>query len=623
MNELSVLHISDFHCSTSSTSSSGYSWDKDLARKYAKYLREELVKQGNAPNEGRADLILATGDFVHKGDDSSFNKANTFLEQFAEEFAGGSRRPDVILCPGNHDYDRDYEDLGQIASSRAAYNNFSSKWHKKIFNKQRRSNIDRVEQFNNILDSLGKGFGGAQFVSPWDRFDGLPILSLDSTWSEISTKEQAIELGKKLHVPRKWFFDDSKLTVLFNNIASFLGNLNPTWPSIILTHYPVVCPSDIIDKRKKEGFVVEDHVSPYLKELIKVIEEATKMPVYVFSGDVHEAFAIDIFSAERDSGKTNRRRNTPSKQFVSGRSYQVFGSSAEVPWMAGARFTRILKEDDAKVKVLTLVMKFGNDVDREFDPSKNHWSLHSDSIPFKRTRKKARNSTPKIEVEGKTSDVSIDEKGRVLLDEAACDLSEFIKENKLVDLRRIKCSADGEFSRLLQIKIGPIMNDRNQKDLIIKSLCQGFTQFNLDKDRVLLVGIDCWGFSVATQLGFQLGLKSVGISVRGLNDGEIENELKRRFTQRKISQPGPRAYCYVTDVIATGDTLNRVKAKMPNSVDVSHFGLAMIRSAYSHSNSELNSMVVFSVIDRFNVPVLPNSDLPDEGMLPSKSFGLH
>jgi hypothetical protein len=167
------------------------------------------------------------------------------------------------------------------------------------------------------------------------------------------------------------------------------------------------------------------------------------------------------------------------------------------------------------------------------------------------------------------------------------------------------------------------MNDRNQKDLIIKSLCQGFTQFNLDKDRVLLVGIDCWGFSVATQLGFQLGLKSVGISVRGLNDGEIENELKRRFTQRKISQPGPRAYCYVTDVIATGDTLNRVKAKMPNSVDVSHFGLAMIRSAYSHSNSGLNSMVVFSVIDRFNVPVLPNSDLPDEGMLPSKSFGLH
>jgi predicted MPP superfamily phosphohydrolase len=621
MNDLSVLHISDFHCSNPSMPSSGYSWDIGLARKYAKHLREELVKQGNAPYSGRADLILATGDFVHKGDDQSFSKADAFLEQFAEEFSHGGRKPDVILCPGNHDYDRDREELGQIESSRAAYNSFSCRWHQQITNKQRLSNVQRTEDFNKRI--ITSGFRGAQFVSPWDRFNGLPILTLDSTWSEISTSEQAIQLGTKLHTPRKWYTDDSRMKALFQEIAGFLGGLNPTWPTIILTHYPLVFPSDILDNRKPKGFVVDDHVSGHFKDFVELIEAETKLPVYVFSGDVHEAFETDVFSGTRDTGRGKKLKRHGSKQFVSGRSYQSFGSTIEVPWMAGARLTRIVMRDNRKVKVDSVVMKYGNDVDSEFDPSKNRWSLHSDSRPLPRTRQKLSDSSPRPNVEGKTTVASIGGQAKDSLLDSSTELNEFIKENKLVDLRRIKCSAGGEFSRLLQIKVGPIMNDQNQKELIIKSLCHGFAQFDLNKVDVLLIGVDCWGYSIATQLGFVLGLQSVGISVRGLNDCEMEKELLRRFSQRKDFEAGRFSYCYVTDVIATGDTLNRVKAKMPLSVDVSHFALAMIRSAFSYGNCELNSMKVFSVIDRFNLPVLRNSDLPDEEMLPSKAFGLH
>lgn len=615
MNDLSVLHISDFHCASPGGSSSGNSWNETLVKNYAKSLREAFDKIGKAPYGGAVDLILATGDFVHQGHADSFSKANTFLEQFVNEFSNGSQKPDVILCPGNHDYNRDLEKSGQIINSRAGYTQFSSKWHHRIT--ARSENLTPFEQFKK---TVGSDFQGAVFVSPLDRFKGLPILSLDSTWSDISDSEQARKYGDRLHLPKPWYNDESQMTVIFEKIAEFLMNFEPEWPTIILTHYPVVIPQDIRDKRTRQSFNVDDHVSNHLKDLVEHIEVKTKHPVYVFCGDVHEAFARKVFSGDRDTPL----KKLKSTQYVSGRSYQLFGSTQQTPWIAGARLTRFIR-DKKSITTQSLLMKFGNDVDSTFDPSKSDWILHSDS-PKKFTQKFSRSLRPilKLEAEDDVSKTALSGQSEDSTDELASDLSDYIKENKLVDLRRIKCSTPSEYSRLLQIKIGPIMSDQVQKHTLIKSLIQGFKRISSgSNNEILLIGIDCWGYSIATQLGYALGLQSVGVSVRGLDDSELGKELTRRFSQRRDLGSGCFSYCYVTDVIATGDTLNRIKAKMPSSDKVTNFGLSIVRSAFSYSNSELSSIKIASVIDRFNIPILRNSELPDEQILPSKAFGLH
>ena len=146
------------------------------------------------------------------------------------------------------------------------------------------------------------------------------------------------------------------------------------------------------------------------------------------------------------------------------------------------------------------------------------------------------------------------------------------------------------------------------------------TQFG--NEPLLLVGMDCWGHSLAARLGYELQLRSVGLSVRGLTDEEFHTELQRRALLR-TGGSGYTRFCYITDVIATGGTVRRVKAALSGIPNSKHYSLSLIRSKYSHQSNSMSGLEVYSVLDHFAIPILKDDELPLDLLVPAKTFGLH
>jgi DNA repair exonuclease SbcCD nuclease subunit len=88
------LHVSDFHFR------GGDPYDRDV-------VLRALVKSVRAYRDDgrRPDLIFATGDVAHSGQDSEYEAATEFFDALLK--SAGVERRHLFVVPGNHDVDRE------------------------------------------------------------------------------------------------------------------------------------------------------------------------------------------------------------------------------------------------------------------------------------------------------------------------------------------------------------------------------------------------------------------------------------------------------------------------------------------------------------------------------------
>src|SRR4051794_24494287 len=89
----SWLHISDFHFK------GGDPYDRDVVLRALVRSVREFRERGRQP-----DLIFATGDVAHSGQDSEYQAATAFFDALLA--AAGLDRRRLYVIPGNHDVDR-------------------------------------------------------------------------------------------------------------------------------------------------------------------------------------------------------------------------------------------------------------------------------------------------------------------------------------------------------------------------------------------------------------------------------------------------------------------------------------------------------------------------------------
>jgi predicted MPP superfamily phosphohydrolase len=621
MSFRNILHISDLHCTKSSggsqqnPSEGGYVWDRTLAEACARNIREAF-KSYNVPNGGAADLIVVTGDFVHQGSES-FDAAETFLKCFADVFAHNGVSPDVILCPGNHDYNREMESKGLDRVARGHYETFEFKWHEKILCRQELRR--KAEDFTKALTDKMPNFRGAKLITPTDRFFG-PILTIDATWCDLGNSTNAASLGESLHKPKAWTTDAGLRNLLFESIATHIGNLKDSYPTLVLTHYPVDLSTMIRDLRR--DVKTDEHISSDFKNLIEVLLNRTSKPVIIFSGDVHEPDEFELQFVNKPKAW--------AKQFVSGRCYLQYGSSPPVPWRACARMVIVKNGGFIESDIRSVLIKYGNDQQNDFNPSNNLWSLHSSSSPIDQSWHRidddqvAASTENAIKANQGSSPANQPETEVISEEEDVYEneLERFILQYRPVELIRVKSYGNSKLNRLIQIRIGPIMNHTEAREYAVNRLVTQLGNWINEKPNPLLIGLDCWGHCLASRIGFELVIESIGLSVRGLTDAEFDIELQRRgLTSRSRSADNVRSYCFITDIIATGETIMRVKNAISGNPESQHVCLSLVRSKFSHNQNMLD-MDSFSVLDHFPIPILSDEDLPDEKILVAKEFGL-
>jgi DNA repair exonuclease SbcCD nuclease subunit len=92
---VSWLHVSDFHFK------SGDPYDRDVVLgaliNSVKWFRE----RGRQP-----DLLFATGDVAHSGQESEYQAATAFFDALCA--AAGVEKRHLFVIPGNHDVDRTF-----------------------------------------------------------------------------------------------------------------------------------------------------------------------------------------------------------------------------------------------------------------------------------------------------------------------------------------------------------------------------------------------------------------------------------------------------------------------------------------------------------------------------------
>ncbi len=89
----SWLHVSDFHFK------SGDPYDRDVVLRALVRSVAEFRRSGRQP-----DLIFATGDVAHSGQESEYQAAAVFFDALCAAAGVDKRR--LYVIPGNHDIDR-------------------------------------------------------------------------------------------------------------------------------------------------------------------------------------------------------------------------------------------------------------------------------------------------------------------------------------------------------------------------------------------------------------------------------------------------------------------------------------------------------------------------------------
>ena len=602
-----LLHISDLHCKPASQNGFGFTWNKKIVEEYARNLRRTFAKN-DVPRDGAADVIVATGDFVHQCS-PVFDVAEEFLRTIASVFSHAGECPHVVMCPGNHDYNREREEQGEDLAARSAYAAMQDKFHGTLLSEPHR--LDIHQALKQKLESQFPGFFGAEIYVLGGAKKGLSFLTIDSTWMKLGSAEKAKELKRKIHSPKAWTHDEEARKLMFLHISNELKSVESDYPIVVLSHYPVVLSDEIKRIRTlHEKFKDDEHVEGRFLELIESIERETGNPVLIFSGDVHE---------QDRSPLTNRNGRIYGMQFVTGRSYLPFRDNPPVPWTASSRMVVLKKRKNGwnqlKNTLHTVVLRY--DGQTGFDPTKDAWSVISGNDPIPKNWKnlaKVNNSFSS----GKLQDVE-----REQVEDQENAVEDYLRKEKLVELVRIAKSGSSH-ERLLQIKVGPVLNDRACREFTIEKMCAWLNSQSIAPNSALIVGLDCWGHSLASSIGYETGVPSIGISVRGLGEVEFEIETKRSGLDEFLHNPQLKVVYYVTDVIATGETLARVmNVVAAKNHTVRHSFLALIRSRFSHSAQMIQQIQGLSVLDKFPLPVLSSDELPMTDILPSQFFGLH
>ncbi len=117
-NNKRILHLTDFHL-------------HDIETTGKEHLRKDFYRTSYLPNFfkliqseiGKIDCIIATGDFVEKGNKNNFSHAKEILEFIAKELNLSNRN--VGICIGNHDLNKDLDFNGKLKEAREDYFQFS------------------------------------------------------------------------------------------------------------------------------------------------------------------------------------------------------------------------------------------------------------------------------------------------------------------------------------------------------------------------------------------------------------------------------------------------------------------------------------------------------------------
>ena len=587
-----ILHITDLHIKNPLG-------DDEYLRAgfYDEYL-DTLIVKVRPLVVGEIDCLVITGDFIDQGNVGNFGHAEVVINYLAEKL---KLRPEKIaLCNGNHDIVRDDERSGNTIAARAAFKDFSNKFASKNAVKE----IDRAvllkpsEKLWCLMIDTTLGSGGENNPGGLDTAEADAIMG----WIKELPTDELLVIGA--HYPVHNIMAD----------GAVFDEDNPLWAKQHIWQKGVI-----------------------LKDRIKSRPERPQ--VIWLSGDIHKSFNVShneqyfmatgrlgTMTGVNDSQVRRQARvvkvpEIKASPIVTLLEFVPFGHSSQ-PHLG--RWTEASEEyTNALTNDLPPNSSIAAPVDvavANAEPSLNTQLEEEDnSVEVSESPSEASlSSSVTTDVIGDVNIAKIE-----LIDSALQDeLMNTIRGSHLYHFGRFDTS-DVEVS-LSWIPISPLLNEGNLLSSIINCMVKWLREridFNDDKayETTLLIGMDCWGSVLASQLSVLIGIPNLCVGERG--GGEHYVPAETLSSEASTYVENATNIVLVSDVIATGLSLERIHQKVcevtPKAEDARWLALSVICDEKQQRTAKIDFLEIHGTACKdLRMPVLPTDSLPDESMLP-------
>ncbi len=518
---------------------------------FDEYLHDiiELAKQ-----RGTIDKVFITGDIVNRYQIENYSLASKIVDYFSKKL--NIPLNDIYITNGNHDLDRN-------SGCKQAYKDF----------------ISHIDAEKETIAS------GERYTIYKDSED--LVICLDSIGSNHSS-------GKPAPIES---LEDEITTHIKTNEANNI---------YILSHHPALVPNQTLAYLKAEEIKFDEtHIwnSGYILFNRLSSRAVVKGNVFWFCGDIH----IPQHTINHENGNQIHCA-TGSLSFVAHASNNGITQTKQRP---SARLIDTSNHKESFLYEFTPHNHTGKTCHgswKEFNINATPLGIAQNNITktISQDNTKSSCTPPRPNIANQSNFIVLDSS-------LENDIIEHVNSNDLYHFcRHIQKE---ELSALAWISIAGLF----EKQTIYSQVIQKFREkikpiadnAKLNSSKCLIIGIDNWGAIIAARLGAATNINSCGIGVSGDDKSyipeEIVNDELRSIIKDKTS------VFIVTDVIATGSTLERVMDKLDIDDTKNKYIFSIV-----HDNDQ-NRLIDFSMFrekytacSKIKLPIIETHLLPPQ-----------
>lgn len=571
MQTHSFLHVTDFHIHDPNGG------DELLRKgKYKEYLRDLVVAIKNAHLSITA--VIATGDFVNFDAQQHFSHAKETIEFLVAEL--GLTLNDTAICLGNHDLEYTLQKNGDPKGARAKFASFS----KGFMNE---SPIDQLPDDRGVLCKLG---------------DDVWVLMLDTLVGYIDGDEPA---PGPLTVP----LETDAIMALVERVPLDAVLVVGSHYTVEPSHGALAGFEDAQDDWPQrhiwtKGTPLRERIERYRKEPRKTIW---------LSGDIHREYQsirrnVCYVTAGRIGTPTgrldshNRRQAvvveiSPARLRVHRFRYEMEAHITHAEY--GDWTPQIVFEDPPRAAIVTATV-----------PGR---AEASGGIESDRAALAPDSSTSSIVLRAKAAFPF-----EILTEEGNQTIRREIIAKQLYTWGRFATSSDEVL--LSWVSIGPLMNVPKRLGATTRDMAawlrSQLRHRNIDVEKAVLLGIDCWGAVLASQLSVVTGVRNFCIATRGRGEYHTSYEVISDEVTSAVN--GADCVLLVTDVVATGRTLRWVYDKFHSDGKVrqSWLTLSILSDPKQPLAVDCGFVQAHGTACQIARPFLPADHAPDADLVP-------
>lgn len=559
---INILHLTDFHLDCIES-------ENELLRKgYYKEYINGLVKCMGIQN--CLDKIVITGDFIDKYKHHNFKHANDIINYLLEKTNLSNR--DVYLVPGNHDIDRREDENGNENEAREQFNQFRDCYaDTSVLNETNRAKLLEInESFYALL--------------------------LDSTIGAKGKDHPGTFTTKEADYLIEWLNSIGKNGILMicshnpiDNSSALIGPADEDDPDWAKRHIWQSAGPFLV--RIKENLDWNGKIIWVSGDVHRHVFDDKGKHVYVITG----RFGGDnkVHTEQRQQARliTIASENECSTKLA---EYSFYGHSAH-SYMGEWGITNFDTARESMSSSIEKTVVNEQEVDSEIVRAFNEEDI-----------KRSSTNEAKYNVFDKGIEDSI---LKIIENDKLYKFGRFVTSEENVSLSWVPVS---ELVNGMQDSF-PMLMDAMRKWLLEK------VGDSIEKEKVVILGLDSWGSIIASQLTIQTNIKNYCLASRGNGKYHESNEKisKRLVKHLKYTE----IVVIVVDVLASGQSFDYIYKTITNGLGSGNnimrwLGVALIYDPSQNRGSKLDFVdSIGAGCTALKMPLINDSELPEYRIL--------